>query len=210
MTVNRPTELGIFRRDRGSTTPTARETNVEQLFRLSCENGQPCTRTTIQTRLMEETLNRVKQRGGTLRSMRPKKRNRKSKTRSSAKSTKKMSRSTVKAKSRKSSKKPAQKRIVSRTRTSSRKRLSVSAETEIKRELQGRSLTSPRTSEDFGGSSRVEQADSESVDELVGEGNIFEAGAVAGVEEAESSDEREVHTHEVPEDDVPEEYLDKD
>jgi hypothetical protein len=45
---------------------------------------------------------------------------------------------------------------------------------------------------------------------LVEEGNIFEAGAVAGVEEADDHDTREVHTHEVPEDDVPDEYLDKD
>jgi len=58
--------------------------------------------------------------------------------------------------------------------------------------------------------SRVEDADSESVEELVEEGNIFEAGAVAGVEEADRADEKEVHTHEVPEDDVPGEYLDKD
>lgn len=52
----------------------------------------------------------------------------------------------------------------------------------------------------------MERADSESVDELVEEGNVAEAGVVAGVEEADDSDEREVHTHEVPEDDVPEEY----
>ena len=71
-------------------------------------------------------------------------------------------------------------------------------------------LASGRESGDLQGLSRAEQADSESVDELVEEGNIFEAGAVAGVEEADSADEREVHTHEVPEDDVPEEYLDKD
>ena len=58
--------------------------------------------------------------------------------------------------------------------------------------------------------SRAEEADSESVDELVEEGNTFEAGAVAGVEEADNSDEREVHTHEVSEDDVPGEYLEKD
>lgn len=58
--------------------------------------------------------------------------------------------------------------------------------------------------------SRVAQADSESVDELVEEGNVFEAGAVAGVEEADDQDTREVHTHEVPEDDVPDEYLDRD
>jgi hypothetical protein len=60
------------------------------------------------------------------------------------------------------------------------------------------------------GLSRAEQADSESVDELVEEGNAFEAGAVAGVEEADDQDTREVHTHEVAEDDVPDEYLDKD
>ena len=58
--------------------------------------------------------------------------------------------------------------------------------------------------------SNREGADSESVDELLEEGNPFEAGVVAGVEEADNADEREVHTHEVPEDDVPEEYLDKD
>ena len=69
---------------------------------------------------------------------------------------------------------------------------------------------SGRQSGDLEGLSRTEQADSESVDELVEEGNIFEAGAVAGVEEADDQDTREVHTHEVPEDDVPDEYLDKD
>jgi hypothetical protein len=69
---------------------------------------------------------------------------------------------------------------------------------------------SGRQSGDLQGLSQAEQADSESVDELVEEGNILEAGAVAGVEEADNEDEREVHTHEVPEDDVPDEYLDKD
>ena len=51
--------------------------------------------------------------------------------------------------------------------------------------------------------------DSESVDELLEEGNAFEADAVTGVEDAGGADEREVRTHEVPEDDVPEEYLGK-
>jgi hypothetical protein len=69
---------------------------------------------------------------------------------------------------------------------------------------------SARQSADLEGLSRVAEADSESVDELVEEGNVFEAGAVAGVEEADDQDTREVHTHEVPEDDVPGEYLDKD
>ena len=63
---------------------------------------------------------------------------------------------------------------------------------------------------DLQGLSRREDVDSESVEELVEEGNIFEAGVVAGVEEADDSEEKEVHTHEVPEDDVPGEYLDKD
>lgn len=62
---------------------------------------------------------------------------------------------------------------------------------------------------DLQGLSNVEGADSESVDELIEEGNAFEANVVAGVEDAGSADEREVRTHEVPQDDVPEEYLDK-
>jgi len=63
---------------------------------------------------------------------------------------------------------------------------------------------------DLQGLSDAEGANSESVDELLEEGNSFEAGAVAGVEEADNEDEREVHTHEVSEDDVPDEYLEKD
>jgi N utilization substance protein A len=63
---------------------------------------------------------------------------------------------------------------------------------------------------DLQGLSGSETANSESVDELLEEGNAFEADAVAGVEEAESGDPREVRSHEVPEDDVPEEYLDKE
>jgi hypothetical protein len=50
--------------------------------------------------------------------------------------------------------------------------------------------------------------DSESVDELMEEGNAFEAGVVMGVEDAGNADEGEVRTHEVSEDDVPEEYKD--
>jgi hypothetical protein len=63
---------------------------------------------------------------------------------------------------------------------------------------------------DLQGLSNVEAANSESVRELVEEGNAFEADVVAGVEDAGSHQEREVRTHEVPEDDVPGEYLDKD
>jgi len=89
------------------------------------------------------------------------------------------------------------------TRISTRKRSSANIESRL--------LGVPSSSEsDFQGLSRTEEADSESVDELVEEGNIFEAGAVAGVEKADNADEKEVHTHEVSEDDVPDEYLEKD
>jgi hypothetical protein len=74
---------------------------------------------------------------------------------------------------------------------------------------QARSLSGEQSG-DLQGLSRAERADSESVDELLEEGNAFEADVVSGVEEADNADQREVHTHEVPEDDVPEEYLDKE
>jgi len=63
---------------------------------------------------------------------------------------------------------------------------------------------------DLQGLSNVGHANSESVDELLEEGNAFEAEVVKGVEDAGDADQGEVRTHEVPEDDVPEEYLDKD
>jgi len=73
----------------------------------------------------------------------------------------------------------------------------------------------PRTapdveSGDLQGLSNVESADSESVDELLEEGNAFEAEVVKGVEDAGDADEKPVRTHEVPEDDVPGEYLDEE
>jgi hypothetical protein len=58
--------------------------------------------------------------------------------------------------------------------------------------------------------SDIESADSESVEELLEEGNAFEAGVVTGVEDAGARGVKEVRTREVPEDDVPGEYLDKD
>ena len=56
----------------------------------------------------------------------------------------------------------------------------------------------------------VADVDSESVEELLEEGNVFEAGVVQGVENAKEPDVSEVRTREVPEDDVPEEYLNDD
>ncbi|MGB2669536.1 MAG: hypothetical protein WA621_10575 [Candidatus Acidiferrum sp.] len=77
-------------------------------------------------------------------------------------------------------------------------------------EPKGLGARSGGQSGDLQGLSNRGGADSESVDELLEEGNAFEAEAVKGVEDAPDADEGEVHTHEVPEDDVPEEYLEKD
>ena len=63
---------------------------------------------------------------------------------------------------------------------------------------------------DLQGLSNHGRSNSESVDELLEEGNSFEAGIVQGVEDAADADEHEVRTREVPEDDVPAEYLDED
>jgi hypothetical protein len=76
-----------------------------------------------------------------------------------------------------------------------------------------RESAGPRSGEQAGdlqGLSDVESADSESVDELIEEGNAFEAGVVSGVEDAGKRGVREVRTREVPEDDVPGEYLDEE
>jgi hypothetical protein len=63
---------------------------------------------------------------------------------------------------------------------------------------------------DLQGISIVEDVDSESADELLEEGQAFEAGIISGVEEAGNAGESEVVTHEVLEDDVPKEYDDED
>jgi hypothetical protein len=56
---------------------------------------------------------------------------------------------------------------------------------------------------DLQGLSRSEEADSESVEELVEEGQAFEADVINGVENAPDADEGPVRTHERAEDDIP-------
>ena len=58
--------------------------------------------------------------------------------------------------------------------------------------------------------SDIAEAGSESVEELVEEGQSFEAEVIGGIEDAPEPDVAEVHTRQVPEDDVPSEYLEKD
>ena len=75
--------------------------------------------------------------------------------------------------------------------------------------LEVRGARSGEQSGDLQGLSNVQGADSESVDELLEEGNALEADVVKGVQDAGDADEGEVRTHEVPQDDVPGEYRDK-
>jgi len=77
-------------------------------------------------------------------------------------------------------------------------------------EPKGLGASSGGQSGDLQGLSNRAGADSESVDELLEEGNAFEAEVVKGVQDVRDADEGEIRTHEVPEDDVPDEYLEKD
>lgn len=74
-------------------------------------------------------------------------------------------------------------------------------------EPKGLGARSAGQSGDLQGLSGIAGAASESVEELLEEGNAFEAEVVKGVEDVGDADEDEIVTHEVPEDDVPEEYL---
>ncbi len=60
---------------------------------------------------------------------------------------------------------------------------------------------------DTQGLSEDEDADSESVRELAEEGQAYEASVISAIENAPPADLSEVRTREVPEDDVPDEYI---
>ncbi len=74
----------------------------------------------------------------------------------------------------------------------------------------GLGAASAGQSGDTQGLSRQSYDDSESVEELIEEGQYAEAEAVSGVENAPDADQGEVQTRQFPEDDVPEEYKDED
>ena len=110
----------------------------------------------------------------------------------------------------------ARKRVAHR-RSSSRKRQ--------KKQIRGRAnrfelvtLYTPRglgansggQSGDTQGLSEVARTDSESVEELMEEGQSFEAEVLQGVEGALDADQSEVYTREERADDVPEEYRERD
>jgi hypothetical protein len=113
-----------------------------------------------------------------------------------------------KAKAKPKAKKPAPKSKSAKRGTRSRGKQEVT-ETLVAPRGRGLGSSSGGQSGDTQGLSLREQADSESVTELEEEGQYFEAEAVRGVENAPDADQGEVRTHEVPEDDVPEEYQDE-
>ena len=63
---------------------------------------------------------------------------------------------------------------------------------------------------DLQGLPEIEHLDSENLHELLEEGNAFEANVLVGVQDAEDNEGKEIHTHELPEDDVPGEYVDEE
>lgn len=77
-------------------------------------------------------------------------------------------------------------------------------------EPSGLGLRSGGQSGDLQGLSNFAGADSESVGELLEEGNAFEAEIVRAVQDAPDPDRQEIRTREVLEDDVPEEYLEQE
>ena len=113
-------------------------------------------------------------------------------------------------KNRPAKKKPAaKKKLIRREKSGARAKQEITNPTAI-RDRRGLGLATGGQSGDTQGLSRREDVDSESVEELAEEGQYFEAEAVSGVENAKDPDQGEVTTSEVPEDDVPLEYTDRD
>ena len=109
--------------------------------------------------------------------------------------------------------KHAAKKNLSRKRRLSKKKKRMRGRSEtidtVVFEPKGLGARSGGQSGDVQGLSGIARSGSESVEELVEEGNAFEAEVIKGVEDASYADEEEVTTHEVSEDDVPEEYRDE-
>jgi hypothetical protein len=134
--------------------------------------------------------------------MAPKKNKKKSKAKPKKSLAKKAPKKKARAKKAAPKKKPAQKKRRARGKSQ--------GVATVAFERKGLGAKSGGQSGDLQGLSDSAGADSESVDELLEEGNAFEAEVVEGVENVPDADQGEVRTHEVPEDDVPGEYRDKD
>jgi len=145
--------------------------------------------------------------------------------------TKKIAKASRIAKTAKNKRKPVTRKKVSAKTKSARKKSTVKKKSAAKKKPVTRKATRRRAevinpitpsgrrglgpesggqSGDTQGLSRRSYDDSESVEELMEEGQYMEAEAVSGVENAPDADQGEVHTRQFPEDDVPEEYKDED
>ena len=136
---------------------------------------------------------------------------------------KKLAKKTVTPKKKLVKKKATRKMVVVKTKVVGKRTTGGKTAGTLKKQVQGKSQSvktvpfapeglrarAGEQSGDLQGLSDVQGADSESVNELLEQGNSFEAEVVKGVEDAGEADKGEVRTHEVPQDDVPEEYLDK-
>jgi outer membrane biosynthesis protein TonB len=115
-------------------------------------------------------------------------------------------------------KKPA-KKVAAKKKSAKKKSTSAARSGRGRREVtspipitsrRGLGAASGGQSGDTQGLSRREFDDSESVEELMEEGQYMEAEALSGVENARDADQGEVRTRQFPEDDVPEEYQERD
>jgi hypothetical protein len=120
-------------------------------------------------------------------------------------------------------KKAAPKKAEVKTKTGGKRTTGGKTEGALKKQIRGKGQSvdteafalkelgarSGEQSGDLQGLSNLQGADSESVDELLEQGNAFEADVVKGVEDAGDDDEGEVRSHEGRKDDVPGKYLDK-
>jgi hypothetical protein len=113
---------------------------------------------------------------------------------------------------RKAPKQKAARKSAARRRPARRTQVVVGSQSveTVRLKRRARASVAGRGGGDFGGVSVAEGGNSESPEELLEEGQTFEAGIVSGVENAPDPDQGEVRTHELPQDDVPEEYDDKD
>jgi hypothetical protein len=127
-------------------------------------------------------------------------------------------------KSRKSKAKKVQTKAAIGRKASRKKKANKAKRKPVRRELRGRpneaelvsyerrglGARSAGQSGDTQGLTAGPAVDSESVEELLEEGQSFEAEVVNGVENAPEPDQGEVRTREIEEDDVPEEYRERD
>ena len=139
-----------------------------------------------------------------------KKKTKKTKKSKSSAAPRKAKKAMKKTKVAKTAKTPA--RIIAKAKPAPRRARGRASEGEVVEygEKRGLGAFSAGQSGDLQGLRGSLRGGSESAEELLEEGQTFEAEAVAGVEDAEDPDVSEVRTHQFPEDDVPEEYEDKD